>query len=55
MPQSWELFSKAVEAAPDEDFDKWDDYIEWKAYLKMAQDLTSKIDKVERGNSDRLE
>ena len=48
--QTWEEFSKAVVSAPDENFDQWDDYIEWKAYVKTAEDLAHKIAEVRRGN-----
>lgn len=48
--QTWGEFSKAVEAASEEDFSQWDDYIEWKAYIKAAKDLAFKIDEVRHGN-----
>ena len=48
--QTWDEFSKEVKAAPDEDFGRWDDYIEWKAYINMAKDLAFKIEEVRRGN-----
>lgn len=48
--QSWAEFSRKVETADAEDFDHWDDYIEWKAYVKMAEELTFKIGEVKHGN-----
>jgi hypothetical protein len=48
--QTWDEFSKEVKAAPDEDFNQWDDYIEWKAYLKTANGLAFKIEAVKHGN-----
>ncbi len=29
---------------------KWDDYIEWKAYIKMDEELSAKIEEVRHGN-----
>lgn len=48
--QTWREFSQSVDEAPDEDFARWDDYIEWKAYQKVAADLALKIDEVRHGN-----
>jgi len=48
--QTWDEFSQAVQSAADEDFAQWDDYIEWKAYVKMAEDLAQKMDEVRHGN-----
>ena len=48
--QTWEEFSKKVEVAAEEDFTQWDDYIEWKAYVKTAKELAFKIDEVKHGN-----
>jgi hypothetical protein len=48
--QTWTDFSRKIELAKDEDFEQWDDYIEWKAYVKMAEDLAFKIDEVKHGN-----
>ena len=30
-----------------EDFEKWDDYIEWNAYIESLRDLKSKIRDIE--------
>jgi hypothetical protein len=48
--QTWAEFSRQIESAKDEDFERWDDYIEWKAYIKMAEDLAFKIGEVKHGN-----
>jgi len=48
--RTWEEFSEAVKKAPDEDFDQWDDYIEWKACVKVAEELAFKIHEVRLGN-----
>jgi hypothetical protein len=48
--QRWEEFSTDLKATSAENFDHWDDYIEWKAYVKMAGDLARKIDEVKHGN-----
>ncbi|MBE2222914.1 MAG: hypothetical protein IAF02_15320 [Anaerolineae bacterium] len=43
-------FSQAVKNSSAENFNQWDDYIEWKAYVKTAEDLALKIDEVKHGN-----
>ena len=50
--QTWEAFAQTVEQNSDgvENFEQWDDYIEWRAYTNMAQDLAFKIDEVKHGN-----
>lgn len=48
--KTWDEFSQEIEVTTEEDFGRWDDYIEWKAYIKTAQDIASKIDEVKRGN-----
>jgi len=34
---AFEDFEKQIKSAIKEDFEKWDDYIEWKAYFKSYQ------------------
>lgn len=48
--QTWDVFSQAVESASEEDFEQWDDYIEWKAYVRAANNLAIKMDEVKHGN-----
>jgi len=33
-----------------EDFEKYDDYIEWKAYINQLKDLQKKINDIKSGN-----
>ena len=37
-----------------EDFKKWDDYIEWKAYIENLKDLESKLRKIEDAKDIRI-
>lgn len=48
--QTWDEFSEEINNTSDEDFARWDDYIEWKACVKTAEDLAAKIDEVKHGN-----
>lgn len=48
--QTWDVFSQEVESASEEDFEQWDDYIEWKAYVRAANNLAIKMDEVKHGN-----
>jgi hypothetical protein len=50
--QTWGEFSTQVKGYSTEDFERWDDYIEWKAYVKTDTDLQFEIDEVRRGNFD---
>jgi hypothetical protein len=43
-------FELEVKNADQEDFEKWDDYIEWKAYQQSYSDLNHKIAEIEKGN-----
>jgi hypothetical protein len=47
---SWSDFKQRVEQAAQEDFSHWDDYIEWKAQMKMFSDLSVKIEEVRLGH-----
>ncbi len=40
--QTWEEFSQELHNSPDEDFERWDDYIEWLAYIKIPDDLNTR-------------
>lgn len=46
---SFENFEKIMNHEA-EDFEKYDDYIEWKAYLNQRQDLRQKIKDIKNGN-----
>jgi len=40
------VFEKKVKQEK-ENFEKWDDYIEWKAYVESLKNLESKLRKIE--------
>ena len=40
-------FSKILMKKDSEDFSTWDDYIEWKAYVKTLDNLKQKIEEIE--------
>ncbi|WXG41547.1 MAG: hypothetical protein WED07_12415 [Candidatus Freyarchaeum deiterrae] len=42
---SFEDFEKRIKESP-EDFEAWDDYIEWKAYDESLRDLKVKLEKI---------
>lgn len=42
----FEQFEKKIKEEK-EDFEKWDDYIEWKAYIETFKDLTTKLKEIE--------
>ncbi|MCK5537598.1 MAG: hypothetical protein KAI79_12280 [Bacteroidales bacterium] len=48
--QSWNEFEQQVKTSKKEDFSYWDDYIEWKAYIKMFEDIIYKIKEIKHGN-----
>lgn len=48
--QSWETFNTGTVTSVKEDFARWDDYIEWKAYMKMGEEISVKISEVRHGN-----
>jgi len=37
-----------------EDFEKWDDYVEWKAYIESLKDLETKLKKIESAKNIRI-
>jgi hypothetical protein len=43
---SFEQFEKKINEEQ-ENFGKWDDYIEWKAYIETFKDLTTKLKEAE--------
>ena len=47
--QDFEDFSKSVKKS-DEDFEQFDDYIEWKAYQKVYYETIQKIEDLKSGN-----
>ncbi|MBI2270962.1 MAG: hypothetical protein HYU69_11515 [Bacteroidetes bacterium] len=46
----FKIFEKKVKKSSKEDFEYWDDYIEWKAYVNVFNELSDKIKDIERGN-----
>ena len=40
-------FERDVKTRQEEDFDVWDDYIEWRAYLKALGELEGRIKEIE--------
>jgi len=48
--QSWDRFEQEVTQSATEDCSKWDDYIEWKAYIKKTEELHSKVEEIKHGN-----
>ena len=46
----FEDFEKQVSDKSDENFDEWDDYIEWKAYEKTKEGLLKQKSDIEHGN-----
>jgi len=46
---SWENFSGSLKSKNKEDFQEWDDYIEWKSYMKISDELTHRINEVRHG------
>lgn len=47
---SLDEFSVALKASDQEDFEAWDDYMEWKAYRRVSEDLSQKIEEIKRGH-----
>jgi len=47
------VFEKKVKQEK-ENFEKWDDYIEWKAYVESLKNLESKLRKIEGAEDIRI-
>jgi len=47
--QSFEAFEETVQQG-EEEFGQWDDYLEWKAYRRVRQDLEQKIEALRHGD-----
>lgn len=47
---SLDEFSTALKASDQEDFEAWDDYMEWKAYRRVSEDLSQKIEEIKHGH-----
>lgn len=48
--QSWETFEQNIKTANKENFSQWDDYIEWKSYIKTAEEISLNIQEVKNGH-----
>ena len=48
--QSWNTFEQQIKTASKENFSQWDDYMEWKAYIKTVEEIVTKINEVQHGN-----
>jgi len=48
--QSRNTFEQQIKTASKENFSQWDDYMEWKAYIKMVEEIVTKINEVQHGN-----
>ena len=47
--QSFEEFSSRLERE-EENFERFDDYIEWKAYMQLLHEIEQKIEDLKHGN-----
>lgn len=47
--QSFEAFEETV-LGGEEDFRQWEEYLEWKAYRSVRQDLEQKLEALDRGD-----
>jgi hypothetical protein len=43
-------FEATLKAGTNEDFEKWDDYMEWKAYEKSLISILNTINEISRGH-----
>jgi hypothetical protein len=47
---SFDKFEKDIKSSKKEDFEKWDDYMEWKGYEKVLQRLNKEKRELEVGD-----
>ena len=47
--KSFKEFEEEIKSKP-EDFEAWDDYMEWKACIKSAESLKEELKELENGN-----
>lgn len=50
----FEIFEDKVKKEKKEEFEKWDDYIEWKAYVDTLKDLERKLRDVDNAKNLRI-
>ena len=50
----FEEFEKKMKAKQEENFEEWDDYIEWKAYVMTLKELEEKLREIEDAKDVRI-
>ncbi|ADB58830.1 hypothetical protein [Archaeoglobus profundus] len=50
----FEEFEKNLKAKQEENFEEWDDYIEWKAYVRTLKELEEKLREIEDAKDIRI-
>ncbi len=50
----FEDFERKLKEKQDEVFEEWDDYIEWKAYVKTLKELKEKLEEIENAKDVRI-
>ncbi|MCX7736158.1 MAG: hypothetical protein N2319_05555 [Candidatus Kapabacteria bacterium] len=48
--KNFQEFEEEIKSNSEENFEKWDDYIQWKAYIKSYQKLNSEREDILNGN-----
>ncbi len=51
---SFEEFEKKINTQREEDFEMWDDYIEWTAYVETKKTLTKKMAEIDNVQDIRI-
>ncbi len=46
----FEAFETQIKSKKEEDFEKWDDYLEWKSYNEKLKELIRNKTEIENGN-----
>jgi hypothetical protein len=46
----FKVFEAEINNASTENFEAWDDYIEWKAYQEFLQEILTKMDEIKHGD-----
>lgn len=45
----FDAFETEINSSSVENFDAWDDYIEWKAYQEFLEEILTKMDEIKHG------
>lgn len=48
--KSFSQFNKHIQESKNEDFEEWDDLIEWEAYTNFYKQITNTINDIKSGN-----